>query len=124
MFWVVISFVIFSGDNSAKTVFEATEKSVAPITMAIGDLGGMFGFAGVPLVSAETLYYLRSYGLLLALAILGVTPIVRDTANRLYASRIGKVVAVLEPIVMIGMLLVCTAYLVAGSFSPFLYFRF
>ena len=124
MFWVVLSFVIFSGDNSANTIYQATEQTVAPITVAFGDLGGMFGFAGVPLISAETLYYLRSYGLLLALAIVGVTPVVRDVANRLYASRVGKVVAVLEPIVMIGMLLVCTAYLVAGSFSPFLYFRF
>jgi len=124
MFWVMISFVIFSGDNSAKTLFEATEKTVAPITMAMGDLKGMFGFAGVPLVSAETLYYLRSYGVLLVLAILGTAPLVKNVANRLYQSRAGKVIAVLEPIMMIGMLLICTAYLVAGSFSPFLYFRF
>jgi len=30
----------------------------------------------------------------------------------------------LEPVVLILLLLVCTGYLVDGSFSPFLYFRF
>ena len=32
--------------------------------------------------------------------------------------------AVLEPLVLIVLLLICTAYLVDGSFNPFLYFRF
>ena len=36
----------------------------------------------------------------------------------------GKLFAVLEPVLLIGILLVCTAYLVDGSFNPFLYFRF
>ena len=31
---------------------------------------------------------------------------------------------ILEPLILMGLLLVCTAYLVDGSFSPFLYFRF
>ena len=82
---------------------------------------GMFGFAGVPLVTAETLYYLKSYAVLFVLGIVGATPLVRDTANRLYKH---KIVAVLEPMVLILLLLVCTGYLVDGSFSPFLYFRF
>jgi len=46
---------------------------------------------------------------------------VRDTANRLSQKKFG---AVLEPIVLIILLLVCSGYLVDGSFSPFLYFRF
>ena len=88
------------------------------------DIAGLFGFAGVPLVSAETLYYLRSYAVLFVLGFVGATPVVRDTANRLSGGKAGKVVAVLEPIVLLLLLLVCTAYLVDGSFSPFLYFRF
>jgi alginate O-acetyltransferase complex protein AlgI len=35
-----------------------------------------------------------------------------------------KVSAVLEPVVLMALLLVCTGYLVDGSFNPFLYFRF
>ena len=45
----------------------------------------------------------------------------RDLANEVSGKRIG---AVLEPIVLIVLLLICTGYLVDGSFSPFLYFRF
>jgi alginate O-acetyltransferase complex protein AlgI len=32
--------------------------------------------------------------------------------------------AIAEPIVLIVLLALCTAYLVDGSFNPFLYFRF
>ena len=51
----------------------------------------------------------------------GATPVVRDLANKVSGKRIG---AVLEPILLIVLLLICTGYLVDGSFSPFLYFRF
>ena len=34
------------------------------------------------------------------------------------------VLSVLEPLVLTALLVVCTAYLVDGSFNPFLYFRF
>ena len=101
-------------------LFNATD-----LKQAIGDLAGMFGFAGVPLVSAETLYYLRSFALLFVIGFVGATPLVRDTVNRLSAGkRSGRIIAVLEPVVLIALLLVCTAYLVDGSFNPFLYFRF
>ena len=106
LLWVCLSFVLFNAES---------------LSQAIGDIGGMFGFAGVPLVSPESLYYLRSYGLLFLLAFVGCTPLVRNTARKLENT---KVVAVLEPIVLILLLLVCTGYLVDGSFSPFLYFRF
>ena len=36
----------------------------------------------------------------------------------------SKMVQLLEPLVLMALLLVCSAYLVDGSFSPFLYFRF
>ena len=106
VFWAVISFVIFNASD---------------MHQALGDLGGMFGLAGVPLVTPETLYYLRSYGLLFILAIVGATPLVRNTARKIENH---PVVAALEPVVLAILLLVCTGYLVDGSFSPFLYFRF
>ena len=81
----------------------------------------MVGLGGLPLVTPATLYYLRSYALLLVAGCIGSTPIVRDTAKK-FAHR--KWMAVVEPVFLIGLLLVCTAYLVDGSFSPFLYFRF
>ena len=99
---VVLGFVLFNAES---------------LTQAGSDIAGMFGFNGLPLVSAETLYYLRSYGVLFILGFVGATPLVRDTARKLADRKVG---AILEPIVLIVLLLVCTGYLVDGSFSPFL----
>ena len=85
------------------------------------DFAGIFGLANLPMATGETVYYLRSYALLFVVGILGATPLVKNTAQRLDKTWVG---AVLEPIVLIAILLMCTAYLVDGSFSPFLYFRF
>ena len=110
MLMVTLGFVLFNA---------------ADLNQALSDIAGMFGFAGVPLVTQETLYYLGSYGVLFVLGFIGATPIVRDTAAKLAAHpKYGKVIAVLEPVFLLVLLLVCTAYLVDGSFSPFLYFRF
>ena len=103
---VVLGFVLFNATD---------------LSQAGSDLAGMFGFAGLPLVSAETLYYLRSYGILFLMGFVGATPLIRDTAKKLGSKKVG---AILEPIVLVFLLLVCTGYLVDGSFSPFLYFRF
>ena len=91
------------------------------LNQALSDIGGMFGFAGVPLVTDQTFYYLRSYGALFIAAVIGATPLVKSLAQKLEHKPIG---AILEPILTILLLLVCTAYLVDGSFNPFLYFRF
>ncbi|MGM9589037.1 MAG: MBOAT family O-acyltransferase [Faecousia sp.] len=103
---IVFSFVLFNADD---------------ISMAFRDFGGMLGLGDLPLVSAPALYYLRSYTVLFTAGILGSTPIVKRTAVRIGESKAG---ALLEPLLMAALLLVCTAYLVDGSFSPFLYFRF
>lgn len=95
--------------------------NAASLQQAVADIGGLFGAGGVPLVTAESLYYLRSYLILLVAAVVGATPLVRDVANKISEKRIG---AVLEPVLLTLLLLVCTAYLVDGSFNPFLYFRF
>ena len=103
---VILSFVIFNARD---------------MKQAMGDIGGMFGFAGVPLVSTEALYCLRSYAVLFILGIVGATPFVRNYAFRLGQRPFGNV---LRSAVAIALLLVCTAFLVDGSFNPFLYFRF
>ena len=103
---VCISFVLFNATSLAQ---------------AGNDLAGMFGLLNIPLANGITLYYLASYGLLFALGIVGATPLVKKAAGRIGGTTVG---AVLEPLVLIALLLLCTAYLVDGSFSPFLYFRF
>ena len=103
---VIVSFVIFNADS---------------LTQAGTDIMGMFGLGNYPLVSPEALYYLRSYGVLFLLGSLGATPLVRNLAVTLEARQWS---AVLRTAIALALLLVCTAYLVDGSFNPFLYFRF
>ncbi|MBQ6710830.1 MAG: MBOAT family protein [Clostridia bacterium] len=103
---LLISFVLFNASS---------------LSQAAADVGGMLGLGGLPAVSAESLYYLRSYGLLLVMAVVGATPLVKNLALRLEKS---KAFAILEPVVLCALLLVVTAFLVGGSFNPFLYFRF
>ncbi len=106
LFVVLLSFVLFNGESMAQ----------------VGqDLSGMFGLLDLPAVTDQTLYYLRSYGLLFCAGFVGATPVVRNWGRQLENTRIG---AVLEPVMLALLLLLCTAYMVDGSFSPFLYFRF
>ena len=106
MLLIVLSFVLFNGESLAQVG---------------SDFAGLFGFGNLPAVTGETLYYLRSYAVLFAVGFVGATPLVKNTALRIGKTKVG---AVLEVALMMGILLVCTAYLVDGSFSPFLYFRF
>ena len=57
----------------------------------------------------------------LAVGIVGATPLPKRWAERIQLTPAG---AVLEPVLSALLLVLCTAYLVDGSFSPFLYFRF
>ena len=100
---VVISFVIFNAQS---------------LPQAWQDIRGLFG--GQPWVTGETVYYLRSFGGVLLLSILGATPLVKCATAKLPA----RLVRALEPAVLMSLLILCTAYLVDGSFNPFLYFRF
>ena len=100
---VMLSFVLFNAQDLAQ---------------ATADAAGLFG--GLPLVSQESLYCLRSYAVVLAVSLVGATPL----PKRMAARTPEKVLAVLEPVALIVLLLTCTAYLVDGSFNPFLYFRF
>ena len=103
---VVVSFVLFNAES---------------FTQAGTDLAAMFGLSGLPFATEATWYYLRSYALLFIVGFVGATPLVRNLARRAEEKRIVKI---LEPVALMALLLLCTAYLVDGSFSPFLYFRF
>ena len=73
----------------------------------------------------ECLYYLKSYGSILLIAMLGATDLPKKCYLRIREQASVKCLfVVLEPVVILEMLLLSTAYLVDGSFNPFLYFRF
>ena len=110
LFFVIISFVIFNAQN---------------LSQAANDIGGMFGVGGQALISEETLYYLRSYGVVFILAVIGSLPVLKNAVTKLSESKVvGNFVEMAKPVVVAVLLLLSTAYLVDGSFNPFLYFRF
>ena len=107
---VLVSFVIFN----AADLGEAWQY-----------ISSMFGAGALPAVSAEFFYYAKSYGITLLFAAVGATPLVKNTVLKIKSTETGgKVIAVFRPIAVAVLLTVTTAYLVDGSFNPFLYFRF
>lgn len=110
LFIVLVSFVIFSGDG---------------LSGAMHDVAALFGGNGLPFFTGETGYYIASYGLVLLVGIVGATPLVKTAVLKIKETRVGgAILSVLEPIFVLAILVVITAYFVDGSFSPFLYFRF
>ena len=106
---VVISFVIFDSANLS----EAWKR-----------VSAMFGAGDIPAMTMVTGYYLKSYLVVFLLALVGATPLPKYLVQKCAAGKVtGKVVEILEPVVMAALLLVSTGYLVDGSFNPFLYFR-
>ena len=85
----------------------------------------MFGFAGIPAVNAASLYYLKSNLVLLIVAAVGATPLPKRIYEKIEGTAGGsRVLAVLTPTAAAAAVAVCTAYLIDGSFNPFVYFRF
>ncbi len=90
---------------------------------AVGQFGRMFGSA--PLWNREAAYYLRGGSVILIASLIGATPIPQKAFLSAEKTRLGaKLLQILRPLWMLVVLGVSTAYLVDGSFSPFLYFRF
>lgn len=107
---VSISFVLFDASG---------------ISQAVWRIGSMFGAGGLPLFTPETGYYLKSYGVILVAALFGATPLVSKAGRTITGwKKLSFVTAAVEIVGLFLLLIVITAFLVDGSFNPFLYFRF
>ena len=110
LFTVMISFIIFN----ANSIGEAWNNII-----------GLFGANGESLINASTVYYLKSYLVVLVIAIIGSTPLLKNIIEKLKTkTNANKIINLLEPIAMTSILIIVTAYLVDNSYNPFLYFRF
>ncbi len=110
LLFITLGFVLFDADS---------------VSGATATLGALFGASGLAATSQEALYLLRSNAVLLVIAAVGATPLSARLYRVLENRRAGAcVLNVLEPLGVLALLVLCTAYLVDGSFSPFLYFRF
>ena len=77
-------------------------------------------FGNAPLWNAVDGYTIRSYAITFVALIVASTALGKRVWNRL-PERVQKIAA---PVLMMASLLIGTAYLVDGSYNPFLYFRF
>ena len=59
-----------------------------------------------------------------AVGIIGETPLLKSISDRIRSGKGERFFGLLRPVLLCGVLLLVTAYLVDGSFNPFLYFRF
>lgn len=110
LFFVSISFAIFSAGS---------------MTQALSYVGGMFGANNIPLWSGELLYNLKSYGFVLVIAAVAATPIPKLIIKGLCQRKAFSTAwGIIQIPVLIGLLILSTAYLADGAFNPFLYFRF
>lgn len=110
LFLVTMSFVIFDAVS---------------VREAFSTITSMLGFSALPAISFESIYYLKSYAVILMTAILGATPVMAGFIRRIRQTKYGTpVVNAFELVYLTALLVVCTAYLIDGSFNPFLYFRF
>ena len=106
LFFLTLSYVIFDASS---------------VTEGFAYIAAMLGRAGLPAVTFESVYYLKSYLIVLLIAVVGATPLPRKLAA---AAEKHTAFRLVEPVALIVLLTVCTAFLIDGSFNPFLYFRF
>ena len=110
LFVITISFVIFNANG---------------ISEGLLNLKGMFGLLHIPLTNAETIYYVKSYAVVLMISTIAATPLASTLFQKVRCGKFGdSIVNLIEPAVHIALLLLITGFLVDGSFNPFLYFRF
>ena len=107
---IAVSFVIFDA---------------ASVSGAFRTIASLFGLGGLPRSDALARYYFDSYSGVFLVAIVGSMPLPAKIVRQFSEDGPGKkIMSVVEPVVLLGLLAVVTAYLVDGSFNPFLYFRF
>ena len=80
--------------------------------------GLLFQKLFVPSGGVSPLYFLRNYGVLLAVSVVCCTPLIEKLWNLLRRRTLTRVATILV------LLVVSTAYVVGSTNSPFLYFNF
>ena len=84
----------------------------------------LFGIGTNGLTNLLTDYYIKSYIVVIILSAICATPLFKKISIFKQNKKINKFLDYAEPVACILLLIICLAYLVDGSYNPFLYFRF
>lgn len=114
---IIVSFLIFHNDSLAA---------------AWADIQSLLNRGALIMAATDSVvcdYLFRNRLGILCIGLIGATPapmwIWQYVQKGLQKSRYGGVaVSILRSFLAVGLLVLCTAYLIDGSFNPFLYFRF
>ena len=100
-------------------VFFYNEKNILDIFIK------MFTGRGISFTNVSTNYYLLNYLVLLIISFIACTPLLKNIINKCKTNKnLNIVISIVEPIVLIGLLVLSTAFIVDASSNSFLYFRF
>lgn len=100
-------------------VFFYNEKNILDIFIK------MFTGRGISFTNVSTNYYLLNYFVLLIISFIACTPLLKNIINKCKKNKnLNIVISIVEPIVLIGLLVLSTAFIVDASSNSFLYFRF
>ena len=106
---IIIGWGIFAFEDSAQL---------------LDNFKNMFFAGGLPLINQQSLMWLAQYAVTFVILIIASTPLSKKAGQRLETT-IPRIYGwILEPLTVIGLLVISTAYLASNSFNPFLYFRF
>lgn len=104
MIIVLIAWVFFA--------FTDLSQAVQYLSMMFGNVSTFF--------NDTASFILHDHGFLLIVCIIGSTPIAKTKLNVLKSTKLKY----LQPLLIAGALLLCTAFIVDATYNPFLYFRF
>ena len=100
-------------------VFFYNEKNILDIFIK------MFTGKGISFTNVSTNYYLLNYLMLLIISFIACTPLLKNIINKCKKNKnLNLVISIVEPIILIGLLVLSTAFIVDASSNSFLYFRF
>ena len=100
-------------------VFFYNEKNILDIFIK------MFTGRGISFTNVSTNYYLLNYLVLLIISFVACTPLLKNIINKCKKNKnLNIVISIIEPIILIGLLVLSTAFIVDASSNSFLYFRF
>lgn len=100
-------------------VFFYNEKNILDIFIK------MFTGRGISFTNVSTNYYLLNYFVLLIISFIACTPLLKNIINKCKKNKnLNIVISIVEPIILIGLLVLSTAFIVDESSNSFLYFRF
>lgn len=100
-------------------VFFYNEKNILDIFIK------MFTGKGISFTNVSTNYYLLNYLVLLIISFMACTPLLKNIINKCKKNKnLNIVISIVEPIILIGLLVLSTAFIVDASSNSFLYFRF